>query len=97
MYSFIEKTKVYLTWTSSPTDIVNLYTTSYKRIGGCPSASSGSQTTAMKTITISGLEEDIEYKFTITATNTAGTSEDATLTLITPSEGNVNDCNYNIN
>ncbi len=74
-----------LTWTSPPTDVVNMYTISYRRISGCSAAPSGSTTTTMKTITISGLEENIQYEFTITATNNAGTSLPAMYTVTTAS------------
>ncbi len=43
----------------------------------------------MKTVTISGLEENIQYEFSITATNSAGTSVAATYTLTTLSDGKV--------
>ncbi len=64
-----------------------MYTISYRRIGGCSSAPSGSKATTMKTITISDLEENIQYEFTITATNNAGTSQPAMYTATTASAG----------
>ncbi len=67
-----------------------MYTISYIRTEGCPSAPPGSSTTAMKTITISGLEENIQYEFTITATNNDGTSVPAMYTVTTELAGKHN-------
>ncbi len=44
----------------------------------------------MKTITISGLEENVQYEFTITATNNAGRSLPARYTVTTISAGEKN-------
>ncbi len=67
-----------------------MYTIRYRRIGGCSLAPSGSETTTLKTITISGLEENIQYEFTITATNNAGTSQPATHSVTTLFSGTCN-------
>ncbi len=88
-HSSVLSTQATLTWASPPTDVVNIYNIDYRRIGGCSIAPSGSSTTTMKTITISGLEENIQYEFSITATNSAGTSVAATYTLTTLSDGKV--------
>ncbi len=91
MHSLIQKTQVTLTWTSSPTDIVNMYTISYIRIGGCPSAPQGNRNTTLNTtITRTGLEESMEYVFSITATNSVGNSPAAEHTLTTLPDGNAN-------
>ncbi len=82
-HSSFQSTQGTLTWTSLSTDVVNVYTISYRRTGGCSSAPSGSSTTTMKTITISDLEENIQYEFTITATNSAGRSLPAMTTATT--------------
>lgn len=47
------------------------------------SAPSGSATTTTTTITISNLEENMQYEFILTATNTAGTSSAALRTITT--------------
>jgi len=77
---------VTLTWTSPPTDVVNMYTITYRRIGGCSAAATQeSITTSMKSVTISNLEENQQYQFTITAANNIGTSPPAMHTVTTAS------------
>ncbi len=90
MSTSVQSTQVTLTWTSPPTDVVSMYIINYRRIGGCSAAPSGSSTTTMKTITVSGLEEMVQYEFTITATNNAGTSHPAMYTVTTISDGEKN-------
>ncbi len=82
-HSSVQSTQVTLTWTSLATDIVTRYTISYRRIGGCSSTISESSTATRTTITIFCLEENIQYEFTITATNSAGTSLPAMTTATT--------------
>ncbi len=82
-HSSLQSTQVTLTWTSLSNDVVTRYMISYRRIRGCSSTIPKTSTTTMKTITISDLEENIQYDFSITATNSAGTSQPATHTVTT--------------
>ncbi len=88
-HSSVSSTEVVLTWASPSPVIINMYTISYRRVGGCTEATPGTDSTPMTTITISGLEENIEYEFTLTATNNRGTSSPATHTLTTLSAGKI--------
>ena len=62
---------VRLTWFQSSLDVVDNYIISFRRIAGCK-ASSGSKTISgsLRTYTLTGLEENVTYEITITATNT---------------------------
>ncbi len=86
-HSSVSSTEVVLTWASPSPVIINMYTINYTKVGGCTEAPSGTDSTAMTAITISGLEENIEYEFTLTATNNVGTSSPATHTITTLSAG----------
>ena len=88
-HSSVSSTEVVLTWASPSPVIINMYTINYTKVGGCTEAPSGTDSTAMTAITISGLEENIEYEFTLTATNNRGTSSPATHTLTTLSAGKI--------
>ncbi len=66
-----------------------MYISNYTRVGGCTEAPSGTNSTSMTTIMISGLEENIEYEFTLTAINYEGTSSPATYTITTLSAGKI--------
>ncbi len=85
----VSSTEVVLTWASPSPVIINMYTISYRRVVGCTEAPSGTASTSMTSITISGLEENIEYEFTLTATNNGGTSSPATHTITTLSAGKI--------
>ncbi len=87
--SSVSSTKVVLTWASHSPVIVNFYTISYRRVGSCTEPPSGTASTSMTTIMISSLEENIEYEFTLTATNNGGTSSPATHTITTLSAGKI--------
>ncbi len=66
------QTSVMLTWTQPDIDAVQNYIISYTRTAGCSDAPSGSLTISgsMRMYTLSGLQENITYKITITAMNT---------------------------
>ncbi len=59
--SSVSSTEVVLTWASPSPVVVNMYTISYRRVRGCTEATSGTDSTSMTTITISGLEENIIF------------------------------------
>ncbi len=63
-----------MTWRSSSTDYVNAYTVSYSRVSGCTAVPSSDVTIATTITTITGLQENIGYRFRLTTTNSAGTS-----------------------
>ncbi len=88
-HTSVTSTEVVLTWASPSPVVINMYTISYRRVRGCTEAPSGTDSTSMTTITISGLEENIEYEFTLTTTNNEGTSSSATHTLTTLSAGKI--------
>ncbi len=87
--SSVSSTRVVLAWASPSPVIVNIYTISYRRVGSCTEAPSGTNSTSITTIMISGLEENIEYEFTLTATNNGNTSSPAIHTLTTVSAGKI--------
>ncbi len=88
-HTSFSSTEVVLTWASPSPDVINRYNISYQRVGDCTEATSGTDSTSMTSITISGLEENIIYEFTLTATNNGGTSSPATHTLTTLSAGKI--------
>ena len=65
-----------LTWTQSPLDVVDTYTIRYSQKAGCGSAPSGSKNVpgSQTSYILSSLEEATEYRITIKANNTAGSS-----------------------
>ena len=85
----VSSTEVVLTWASPSPVIINMYTINYRRVGGCTETPSGTASTSINAIIISGLEENIEYEFTLTATNNGGISLPATHTLTTLSAGKI--------
>ncbi len=87
--SLVSSTQVVLTWASPSPVVINIYIINYRRVRGCTEAPSGTNSTSMTTITISGLEENIEYEFTLSATNNGGTSSPATHTITTLSAGKI--------
>ncbi len=94
MQSAVQSTQITLTWRSSSIDFVNTYTVSYTRVSGCTAAPPGSVTSTTTTTTITGLQENIGYRFRLTATNSAGTSTpDAVYEYTMPSTCK-NDCYY---
>ncbi len=88
-HTSVSSTEVVLTWVSPYPVVINMYTISYRRVGGCTATPSGTASTSMTSITISVLEENIEYEFTLTATNNVGTSSPATHTITTLSAGKI--------